>query len=505
MASAQDKMEMHKRTGTIEYSASDKRKALEAKLKSSTFRHLEGKEPTQQDKTWTKWNPNPSCYLSKNIKCSEKFFVLPLKAGNGSTLAVVSLDKVGRMPDNPPALKGHKAAVTAFDTSRIDPTLVVSGAQDGGVKVWKVPEGGLTEDVTESVCDFEAKGKVTVCQLSENVHGLLATGSTGANGHTLQIWDIISQEEACCMEGFHDDAIIDVQFDPYGHLVATSAKDGKVRVVDIRGKDQVCELDVIESLRDTQLCWVDRDHLLVYGTGKGSRRSLSLWNIRDGGKCLHTYQHDMSSATFMGYYDRDVGVLLTADNGGTSINVWEITTQAPFVSLLKTQLTQTIFQGLAFRPKLASVQIKEVQVAMSYKLSMDTIIPMTWTIPRKRLEFFQDDIFLPTWDGKALCDSKAWFGGEIPQGKDVTLVSLCPSDMTPLSEAPKEELTERQNRYNAHNLKKEEPKKKGILGHESAEEVAAHFTKVAAEMPKTNRFDATYDETSKDVDEDEWD
>jgi hypothetical protein len=60
-------------------------------------------------------------------------------------------------------------------------------------------------------------------------------------------------------------------------------------------------------------------------------------------------------------------------------------------------------------------------------------------------------------------------------------------------------------RYNAHQNKLTEPKKKGVLGHESVEEVSDYFCQVAKEMPRTNRFDATYDETMKDVEEDEWD
>jgi hypothetical protein len=77
--------------------------------------------------------------------------------------------------------------------------------------------------------------------------------------------------------------------------------------------------------------------------------------------------------------------------------------------------------------------------------------------------------------------------------------------MTPLSQAPAVELTERQLRYNAHQNKKTEPKKTGVLGHTSVEEVSEYFIQVAKEMPTSNRFDATYDEASKDVDSDEWD
>ena len=49
------------------------------------------------------------------------------------------------------------------------------------------------------------------------------------------------------------------------------------------------------------------------------------------------------------------------------------------------------------------------------------------------------------------------------------------------------------------------PKPKGVLGHESSEQVYEHFRTVAAVMPRTNRWDATPDTTKVDVDDSEWD
>lgn len=46
-------------------------------------------------------------------------------------------------------------------------------------------------------------------------------------------------------------------------------------------------------------------------------------------------------------------------------------------------------------------------------------------------------------------------------------------------------------RYNSFQQQKSAPKLKGALGHESAEEVAEHFSQIAQKMPSINRFDAT--------------
>lgn len=147
--------------------------------------------------------------------------------------------------------------------------------------------------------------------------------------------------------------------------------------------------------------------------------------------------------------------------------------------------------------------VKKVEVARSLKLSRDRILPVSWTVPRKRLDFFQDDLFPETRSQAALYGSSEWFEAKVD--KPVVMVSLCPSGMTPLSLAPALELTDRQKTYNAHLAKKDEVKAKGILGHESSAEVANHFQGVAAAgMLNSNRFDAKVDRSKEDVCEDEW-
>lgn len=230
------------------------------------------------------------------------------------------------------------------------------------VRVWRIPEGGLTEDVTDCVVEFTAKGKITACHFAPTVAGLLATASTGSEGTIVNVWDCNAKCEkvlvarrisfwvlcwSVCIRlvcsisvstwfvcvphsplpflqveipGFHEDQVMDIQFDYWGHLMATTCKDKKVRVLDLRAQDTIAEFEPVESLRDTQVAWVDRHLLLVYGTGKGSRRSLSLWDIQKC-ECLQTLSHDTSAATYMGHYDPDMQILFTGNNGGTSCQV----------------------------------------------------------------------------------------------------------------------------------------------------------------------------------------
>jgi hypothetical protein len=113
-----------------------------------------------------------------------------------------------------------------------------------------------------------------------------------------------------------------------------------------------------------------------------------MWNIRTKTELQH-FPHDSTAATYLGHYDRDMEVLFTANSGGTSVEIWQLNTQAPYIALLNTYRSASMFQGSAFMPKLAAVDVKGVRTNFSFKLNMDSVIPIEWAVPRKRKEFFQ--------------------------------------------------------------------------------------------------------------------
>jgi len=157
-----------------------------------------------------------------------------------------------------------------------------------------------------------------------------------------------------------------------------------------------------------------------------------------------------------------------------------------------------------FYPK-TSCDIKKVEVARSIKLTKDTIIPASWIVPRKRLEYFQDDLYPLTRSPEAIMSADEFFAGE--RKKESQFVSLKPDGMIELSKAPTEELTERQKQYQKRLLEEEkaqEAKPKGATGHTSATEVREHFSKIAQALPSKNRWDAVQDNSQVDVDTDEW-
>ena len=91
-------------------------------------------------------------------------------------------------------------------------------------------------------------------------------------------------------------------------------------------------------------------------------------------------------------------------------------------------------QGLAFIPHKNCLNVREVEFARAYRLTTTTITPISFTVPRVKSSYFQDDIFPPTrvlW-APAL-EASAWVGQEEKQPE---WESLRPPGMSSVSHCP---------------------------------------------------------------------
>ncbi|KAJ2380680.1 Coronin-7 [Coemansia sp. RSA 2559] len=99
--------------------------------------------------------------------------------------------------------------------------------------------------------------------------------------------------------------------------------------------------------------------------------------------------------------------------------------------------------------------IAKCEVLRAFRLNEQSIESIGFRVPRKRPEYFQDDIFTNTLDWETPgVDAVSWIGGAAAKPN---YIDLCPQGMTPLSQAPPEPIRRRtfeiQTEDNADNTK----------------------------------------------------
>jgi coronin-7 len=108
---------------------------------------------------------------------------------------------------------------------------LVVACDDGTVKVWKIPENGLTEST--NIPEFELNAhseKIHFMKFHPLAKDVLVTASYDM---TLKIWDLNSKEEKQCLKG-HTDQIFGFAWSSCGVYGATVCKDGKIRIYEVR-------------------------------------------------------------------------------------------------------------------------------------------------------------------------------------------------------------------------------------------------------------------------------
>jgi len=359
-----------------------------------------------------------SAWDSNFIKANTKYFAVIWDSAGGGALAVIPHASSGKLAQGTlPLITGHKAAVNDIDFHPFNENLIASCAEDGYTLIWGIPNGGLTENLTEPLQTLRGhRRKVGTTDFNPVANNVLATSSTD---FTVKIWDIEKGEEFFSTEG-HTDIIQSVAWNGNGSLLATSCKDKKIRVLDPRANTVAQEAVAHQGVKGSRVVWLsNKEKVFSVGFTKTSEREYAIWDPRDLSKALVTQNIDSASGVIMPYYDPDTSMLYLAGKGDGNIRYYEIVDEAPYIYALSEFKSTVPTRGMAWMPKRA-LNVTECEIARALKLTGTTMEPISFKVPRKS-DIFQDDIFPPTFSGEASLTAQEWKSGKNAEQKTVSL------------------------------------------------------------------------------------
>uniref|UniRef100_A0AAZ3SPF5 Coronin n=1 Tax=Oncorhynchus tshawytscha TaxID=74940 RepID=A0AAZ3SPF5_ONCTS len=402
---------------------------------SSKFRHLQG-AVLHRDTHFTNLKGlNLTTPGECDGFCANRHRVAVPLATAGGQIAIFELSQAGKLADTGLPTIQNSVNVADFSWDPFNSHRLVVAGEDAKIRVWQVPEGGLTETLTEPETILQGHTeKIYSVKFHPQASGLLASSSYD---QTVRLWNLESGDEVKVLRG-HQDQIFGMAWSPDGKLLATVCKDGKLRIYDPRkSADPVQEGAGPEGHRGARVVWVcDGKYLMVSGFDSRSERTLYLHSVESlSSGAIASAPTDVSPSTLIPFYDPDTSVVILTGKGDTRVYIFEIVPEAPYFLECASFNSSEPHKGLAFLPKTECV-VQEVEVARGLRLSKTSIEPVAFRVPRVRKEFFQDDVYPDTavWWESSLTAS-AWLAGS--DGKHQS-ISLKPKDMTPVSEAPKE-------------------------------------------------------------------
>ncbi|WWD15778.1 hypothetical protein CI109_100201 [Kwoniella shandongensis] len=400
---------------------------------------------------------------SKVLKCTAHLALFPVQ-GTGGRLGVHPLKKKGRMVTGGEGYLAGGVEIVDFDAELGPEGRVAVAGEDGVIRVWKVSPEGVHGVGPEPDQVLKGKGidRFTQIHFHPTAKDLLV-GVTNDHGKpSIRFWDLITGEEARRVE-VPSTGVFNAAFNPEGDRVAVATKDGKVLVFDPRNVESISSCKAHDSPRSFQIEWIDSQHLVTVGFSRGSQRKINLYRLPSTSTgevtTISSLTIDVSPSVLFPVYDPDTSILYVWGKGERLIQAFEVhpendrepLTKLPSYTAGSPQLS------VAFFPK-RMVDVKKIEVAKALRLTAKTIEEVTFSIPRNKPDFFQDDIYQSTIDIETpVLTAAQWLSGE---NAELKRIDLAPPNMTPLSQAPQTTSAAKKKFVPASDVLSEEAKKK---------------------------------------------
>lgn len=229
-------------------------------------------------------------------------------SGPGGKIAIFELSKTGKIPDGvvPTLVQGSNVMDFAWDP--FDNDLLAVACDDGIIKLWKIPNEGLTEPTNEPEKEFNAHSdKIYFVKFHPSAKDVLASG---AYDMTVRIWDLSTLTEMIVLRG-HTEQIFSFAWSPCGAYCASVSKDSKIRVYKPRTSDvPIREGKGPSGSRGARIVWaLDGRFIVVTGFDKVSERQIMVFKSTDVNTPLNTVGLDVSPAILIPFYDEDSSTL----------------------------------------------------------------------------------------------------------------------------------------------------------------------------------------------------
>lgn len=334
------------------------------------------------------------------------------------------MDKPGRMQTDVPVLAGHHAAVLDFDFNPFNDQILASGSEDTTVKVWGIPDGGLTENITAPLVDLTGHArKVTLLRFHPTAENVLA--SVGGE-NVVKLWDIQKGCEINSLNSAHEQLIQDIVWDYTGNTYATSCKDKHVRLVDARSATVTTTIETAhEGAKSMKLTFTGpTDKLITVGFTRQSQRQFKIWDPRNTAKELEKVEIDQAAGVVMPFFDVDTNLLYLAGKGDGNVRFYEISNEpsAMHVYPLSDFRSSVSAKGMCWVPK-RGLDVMACESARLLKLTTSSVEPLSFFVPRKS-DCFQEDIYPDTAAYTPAHTADEWLAGS---DKTPLLMSLNPA------------------------------------------------------------------------------
>jgi len=365
-------------------------------VRDSKFRHVFSEVAKAK---YEDLRPTTKATESSGLKANEKLIAMGWESGGGGSLAVIPTSKTGRLGSDVPLITGHKGPILDFEWNPFDDNMLLSSSEDLTVKLWNIPDAGLAGHLKEPLATLEGHGKkVSFCHWNRCASHIFASTAFDL---TTRIWNVAEQEE--CYKIEMPDQVWSMKWNYDGSLLATTAKDKKLRIIDPRASKFVAEREKVhDGSKASKVEWLGspdtperNNRLLTTGFSAQAERQIGVWDMRNLEEPLNLMVLDQGTGPLFPYYDAGTGMSFFPAKGDATIRYFEMEDKDPHIHFISNFAEKTPFKAFDFLPKRACDTTKHsIMKAMVLQEQGRAahILQVDFKVPRKS-EAYQEDLY----------------------------------------------------------------------------------------------------------------
>lgn len=385
-------------------------------VRSSKFRHVYG-QALKREQCYDNIRVSKSSWDSTFCAVNPKFLAIIVESAGGGAFIVLPHNKVGRIAADHALVGGHKGPVLDIAWCPHNDNVIASGSEDCVVKVWQIPDGGLSRTLTDPVVDlvYHQRRVGLVLWHPSALNVLLTAGSD----NLIVIWNVGTGEVLVRME-CHPDTIYSACWNWDGSQLVTTCKDKKIRILNPRSGEILNEAIAHEGSKATRAIFLRHGLIFTTGFNRSSERQYSLRAPDALGDPIVMVDLDTSNGVMFPLYDPDTNLIYLCGKGDSVIRYFEVTPEQPFVHYINQFQTPDSQRAVGMMPK-RGCDVSTCEVARFYRLNNGGLCQViSMTVPRKS-ELFQEDLYPDTLSDEASVSAEDWISGT---DADPQLVSL---------------------------------------------------------------------------------
>ncbi|EAT47509.1 AAEL001360-PB [Aedes aegypti] len=385
-------------------------------VRSSKFRHVYG-QALKREQCYDNIRVSKSSWDSTFCAVNPKFLAIIVESAGGGAFIVLPHNKVGRIAADHALVGGHKGPVLDIAWCPHNDNVIASGSEDCVVKVWQIPDGGLTRTITEPVVDlvYHQRRVGLVLWHPSALNVLLTAGSD----NLIVIWNVGTGEVLVRIE-CHPDTIYSACWNWDGSQLVTTCKDKKIRILNPRSGEILTEAIAHEGSKATRAIFLRHGLIFTTGFNRSSERQYSLRAPDALGDPIVMVDLDTSNGVMFPLYDPDTNLIYLCGKGDSVIRYFEVTPEQPFVHYINQFQTPDSQRAIGMMPK-RGCDVSTCELARFYRLNNSGLCQVISMIVPRKSELFQEDLYPDTLADEASISAEDWISGS---DADPQLVSL---------------------------------------------------------------------------------